>query len=43
MYGESIDVRLHVTWVTLKGQSQGQSYFEALYLVKEQSLIMCYY
>ncbi len=43
--GESVGcplVRLHLIIVTLKGQHQGHSDFEGLYLAKKQSWIMCY-
>ncbi len=32
-----------LTLSDLEGQSQGHSDFEAVYLVKEQSLVICYY
>ncbi len=42
-YMESEMTPSHLTLSDLEGQSQGHSDFAALYLVKEQSLAICYY
>ena len=39
----SLLVRLHLTLATLKGQCQGQSDFEDLYVVTEASEAICHY